>query len=120
MKKISNIWFYTLVGSIVFLTLIVIILSYRKPEVPIDVQDYKLQRTVDSLNTVIQNNAIERNKLGLEIDSLNKSIAQIETNIVKKQKEIQSLRKEHEETVNRVNGFTNNDINSYFTTRYSE
>lgn len=113
-------WLYGLSTLVIILITALVISLSNKPEVPIDVQDYKLQRTIDSLNTVIQNNAIERNKLGLEIDSLNKSIAQVEVSIAKKQKEIQTLRTEHEETVNRVNGFTNNDINSYFTTRYSE
>ena len=120
MKTISNIWFYMLVGSIACLALIVIVLSFRKPQLPITVQDYKLQHTIDSLNVVIQNNATERRRLDLEIDSLNNSILIIESGIAKKQQEIQTLRKEHEETIDRVNSFTNDDINSYFTTRYSE
>ena len=120
MKRIPNIWFYTLVGSIAFLTLIVIVLSFRKPELPIDVQQYKLQHQIDSLNTVINDNANTRAKLDYEIDSLNKSIARIESSVAKKQKEIQQLRAEYEETIDRVNSFSNDDINSYFTKRYSE
>ena len=120
MKKIPNIWFYTLVGSIAFLTLIVIVLSFRKPEIPIDVQQYKLQHQIDSLNTVIDNNADARVKLNLQIDSLNNSIARIETSVAKKQKEIQQLREKYEETIDHVNSFSNDDINSYFAKRYSE
>jgi len=120
MKQISNIWFYMLVGSIAFLTLIVIVLSFRKPELPIDVQRYKLEHTIDSLNVVIDNDANIRAKLNLQIDSLNNSIAKIETSVIKKQKEIQQLRKEYEETINHVNSFSNDDINSYFAKRYSE
>lgn len=120
MKQISNIWFYTLVGSIAFLTLLVIVLSYRKPKIPIDVQQYKLQHQIDSLNTVIDDNAITRVKLNLRIDSLNNSIARIETSVARKQKEIQQLREKYEETIDHVNSFSNDDINSYFTKRYSE
>jgi len=120
MKQISNIWFYTLVGSIAFLTLLVIVLSFRKPEIPIDVQRYKLEHAIDSLNVVIDNDANIRAKLNLQIDSLNNSIAKIETNVIKKQKEIQQLRKEYEETIDHVNSFSNDDINSYFAKRYSE
>jgi septal ring factor EnvC (AmiA/AmiB activator) len=120
MKTIPNIWFYVLVGSIAFLTLIVIVLSFRKPELPIDVQQYKLQHQIDSLNTVIDDNANTRVKLNLQIDSLNNSITKIETSVAKKQKEIQQLRKKYEETINHVNSFSNDDINSYFTKRYSE
>jgi septal ring factor EnvC (AmiA/AmiB activator) len=88
MKRIPNIWFYTLVGSIAFLTLIVIVLSFRKPEIPIDVRQYKLQHQIDSLTTVIDDNANTRIKLNLQIDSLNNSIARIETSVARKQKEI--------------------------------
>jgi septal ring factor EnvC (AmiA/AmiB activator) len=109
-----------LVGSIAFLTLLVIVLSFRKPEVPIDVQQYKLQHRIDSLNTVINDNANTRAKLDYEIDSLNKSIARIDSSVTKKQKEIQQLRAEYEETIDHVNSFSNDDINSYFTKRYSE
>ncbi len=119
-KTIPNIWFYTLVGSIAFLTLIVIVLLLRKPELPIDVQRYKLEHAIDSLNVVIDNDANIRAKLNLQIDSLNKSIVKIETSVIKKQKEIQQLRKEYEETINHVNSFSNDDINSYFAKRYSE
>jgi septal ring factor EnvC (AmiA/AmiB activator) len=119
-KTIPNIWFYTLVGSIAFLTLIVIVLLLRKPELPIDVQRYKLEHAIDSLNVVIDNDANMRTKLNLQIDSLNNSIARIETSVIKKQKEIQQLRKEYEETINHVNSFSNDDINSYFAKRYSE
>jgi len=120
MKRIPNIWFYTLVGSTVFLTLLVIVLSFRKPEIPIDVQQYKLQHQIDSLNTVIDDNADTRIKLNLQIDSLNNSIARIETSVARKQKEIQQLREKYEETIDHVNSFSNDDINSYFTKRYSE
>jgi septal ring factor EnvC (AmiA/AmiB activator) len=120
MKRIPNIWFYTLVGSIAFLTLIVIVLSFRKPEIPIDVRQYKLQHQIDSLTTVIDDNANTRIKLNLQIDSLNNSIARIETSVARKQKEIQQLREKYEKTIDYVNSFSNDDIDSYFTKRYSE
>ena len=120
METIPDIWFYTLVGSIAFLTLIVIVLSFRNPELPTDVQQYKLQHQIDSLNVVIDTDVNIRAKLNLQIDSLNTSIAKIEASVTKKQKEIQQLRKEYEETIDHVNSFSNDDINSYFAKRYSE
>lgn len=120
MKIIPNTWFYALIGSIAFLTLIIIVLSFRKPEIPINVQQYKLQHQIDSLNTVVYDNAESRVKLDYWIDSLNKSITKLESSVAKKQKQIQQLRDEYEETIDRVNSFSNDDINNYFTNRYSE
>jgi septal ring factor EnvC (AmiA/AmiB activator) len=120
MQKYLKYWLYGSAGLSIILIMALVISLSNRPKVPDNIRDYKLQHTVDSLNAVIQDNAIERNKLGLQIDSLNESIEQIKTSIAKKQKEIQQLRDDYEETIDRVNGFTDNDINSYFTNRYHQ
>jgi len=120
MQKYLKYWLYgSAVLSIILIMALVISLSNR-PKVPNTIQDYKLQHQIDSLNTVIDDNANTRVKLNLQIDSLNNSIARIETSVARKQKEIQQLREKYEETIDHVNSFSNDDINSYFTKRYSE
>ena len=70
MQKYLKYWVYGLSGLSIILIMALVISLSNRPKVPDNIRDYKLQHTVDSLNAVIQDNAIERNKLGLQIDSL--------------------------------------------------
>lgn len=75
---------------------------------------------IDSLNTVMQNIYQEQKKLDSTIAEYNGKIDEVDTHIdkIKGQKTI--IKEIYHEEINRVDTYTDNDVDSFFSNRYNK
>ena len=78
----------------------------------------KEKAQIDSLNVVIQCLHGENLKLDSTIMSLNKEIEQVDKQIEDIKKKKTTVKKEYHEKINRVDNYTEPELDSFFSNRY--
>jgi vacuolar-type H+-ATPase subunit I/STV1 len=78
----------------------------------------KEKAQIDSLNVVIQGLHKENLKLDSTIMSLNKEIEQVDKQIEDIKKKKTTVKKEYHEKINRVDNYTEPELDSFFSDRY--
>jgi peptidoglycan hydrolase CwlO-like protein len=105
----------TILKGLVGLFILYWVIYVLTPTMQMSVQE---KQKIDSLNTIIKEIYKDQQKLDSNIVGYNKKIDEVDNHIdkIKGQKTI--IKEIYHEEINRVNSYTDNDIDSFFTNRY--
>ena len=105
----------TILKGLVVLFILYWVIYVLTPTMKMSVQE---KQKIDSLNIIVKEIYKEQQKLDSSITGYNKKIDEVDNHIgkIKSQKTI--IKEIYHEEINRVDSYTDNDIDSFFANRY--
>ena len=107
--------YLTIIKVLIGLFILYLLIFFLTPRIQMSAEE---RAQIYSLNNVVKNIYKEQQKLDSSIDVCNKEIKQINDKISKIKCQKTIIKEIYHEEINRVDSYTDNDINRFFADRY--
>ena len=112
------------IGVALLLFLVIFFLPIKKPQLFSFASENEIiarnEEIIDSLQTIIDANNVKQLEFDSQISSLNDSIIELQYIIKRREYTISNIKKQTNETLNRVSQFNSSDILQWGTERYKD
>lgn len=112
------------IGVALLLFLVIFFLPIKKPQLFSFASENEIiarnEEIIDSLQTIIDANNVKQLEFDSQISSLNDSIIELQYIIKRREYTISNIKKQNNETLNRVSQFNSSDILQWGTERYKD